>query len=289
MQWKPAHETHAIERVSVTVSFNEAIPSKIWQPLLDAATASLLALGFDSRSDIGLPPAAARGVMSAHIVFGPGGQVTPGLGENSGRVFRTSQGNDGEEIYFQRHLLTYATRGYERWKAFYSRFSDALGESIKDILKYVDISVIKLEYWDRFTFDGPIADASYAELLNADAELLPTFPLTTESLWHSHVGYYAAPPFVGARRLINLNLDAVDLPRRQDDDAPGGEEQQDGQLSRSVGIYSMAQDMLIAPAIPGALPLEINLLDSLHSELKIVIEDVLSAAAAGAISLVVGA
>ena len=233
MAWRPAHETHAIERFNVTLQFNDQVPLKTWQPIVAAVQERFLKEGF-------VAPAAAIGQptgMAAVIMIGQAGLQVPILpqGQHDRLFVLSDEGTPREEARISRQQLALAVNRYNGWEALRARIEGVFDGLITQALQQVALSLVKMEYWDRFIFDGPIEDINYAELLSSKSVHVPSFPFSTKQLWHSHSGY-----FVEERRplrLVNVNLDVADLASATE--VVGGEEPR---LQRSVGIYTMAQD-----------------------------------------------
>ncbi len=286
MQWQPAHEAHAIERVSLTFQFVEAAPSKPWQSVLDAATKDLQAHNFSFMINaLSFPEVLITGAMQGQqpglsIEMSPGGLITQHQ-LVTGRTFRILEGTSvREEIQIHRDRLVHQASVYDGWKSYKSRTLTLLGASLDKLLPLVDLANVKLEYWDRFVFDGDVREVDYSELLRSDSAHLPGFPFGTDRLWHSHVGYFT--PLKGAtRRLTNVNVDVLDLTQI----AGATPQPVLPTLRRSVGIYTMAQDNIEPADSPSNHEGTLSSMDGLHAGLKAVFSDVITATAADRISL----
>jgi hypothetical protein len=151
--------------------------------------------------------------------------------------------------------------------------------SVDLALELVPLQVIKLEYWDRFVFDGPSSEVDYKDLLKPNSRYVSGLPVGMKELWHSHVGLFA-PAGDFQRRLIHLNLDVIDVADVKLPSIGQALEQR-----RSVGIYSMAQDTLdIANGLLDSAPLPTKL-DDMHEALKDVLREVITEQAAKRIGL----
>lgn len=287
MPWLPAHQAHAIERVSVTFQFAEPVPSKAWQALLNRASVDLPVQGFNVSLDemefnfaqapnlVGVPQ------MNAFVI-GPDGLVVPqgqpqtGVG---GKTFRRVSGDSvQEEVSLLRTRFIYATTLYDRWAGCKKRIANVLGLYLSTALNSVDTSLIKLEYWDRFVSEESGSNAVFAQLFRQNSKHVPEFVFDMGELWHNHVGYFVQT-HAAAKRLINVNLDAIDLEER-DAVNPSIRFQR-----RSVGIYTMVQDTVRQDASPSDIDATIVALDGMHAILKDVLADVISEEAARLISL----
>jgi uncharacterized protein (TIGR04255 family) len=269
MRWRPAHEDHAIERVAVTLQFSEAIAQKAWEPLLAAATAEALKKGFLAVGD------------NIQLTLQSRNLVNIGNTPPSGRNFQLNLGSGvQEEIQIHRSQFLFATTKYKRWDGFKSKSLDVLSNSLDSALSIVNLANLKLEYWDRFNFDGPISDVEYKSLLRSDCILLPKFIFQMSELWHSHVGYFAKAK-QAPTCLVNLNADAIDLVNVDPVSGPTSAPVP----VRTVGFYSMAQftfaeGTYVQKSTGLALPL-----DEMHTILKDVFGSVITPEAAQRISL----
>ncbi len=237
MRWSPAHEAHAIERVTATVTFSEPVNSKPFRGLIGSLGEKLLRLGFDSQVATTPNPLPNGGPGIQQFIIGPTG-VMQSHGE--GRVFRFVDGQDlREEVLFYRDRVHYSATRYARWGSFVSRYREVLGHEIEAILPTVPTQTAQLEYWDRFNFDGDPSEVDYSELFSAGSRYLPSFLQEARDLMHSHVGFFV-PSSEGNRFLINVNIDAVDL-------MPMAQDGHQSAPVRSVGIYTFAQERMEAP------------------------------------------
>lgn len=277
MRWTPAHEAHAIERVSMTVSFNEQAASKTWPSLIATLSSKLHELGFSSQiAATGVPPGfLGIGQPLAQIVVGPAG-VTQSFGE--GRTFQIVEGNTlREDIQFFRDRVLYSATRYVGWSGFFSRYRELLGSEVDLLLTSMSPAIVQLEYWDRFNFQGPQNEVAYEELFAPNSRYLPHFARDARDLMHSHVGFFADSP-EGHKRLININVDSVDLMQMTENGQP--------EPKRSVGVYTLAQDRITSDRGRefDAAGLT-STFDQQHTILKDVIGDVINSAMADRISL----
>jgi uncharacterized protein (TIGR04255 family) len=283
MVWHPAHEDHAIERVALTFQFQELVPQKAWTAILRNSTTELPNLGF-SQSIRGIQIVTQ---LSQQI---PSGKAQPIAGisplpEAFGRSFQLiANGRVEAEVILERNFIAYSSTQYSGWAKYKERCLSLISKSLNEAMITVNIQLVKLEYWDRFVYDGPVGDANYLTLLNANSRYLPSFGPTQGNLWHSHVGFFA--PADKAKRLINFNVDVLDLVE------PSFRPKVDaalGQPMRSVGLFSMAQDTFDHSAAPETSEQAISTLDDMHTTLKELLGDVITPEAANRISLNAGA
>lgn len=290
MSWQLAHQDHAIERVSISFQFTEPLPSKLWQAMLASAETDLRESGFVGvPNEPGLmPPLGVQGPPAFEIII-QGGNAVVGLPHGpqatpAGRAFRVTNGSEiTEEVSLSRVQFTYTATVYDRWTRFRGRAEALLGRYIDQALSLVDIGLIKMEYWDRFVFDGPPDSVDYSTLLRANSKHVPCFYISTKELWHSHVGYFMNASSA-QRRLLHINVDVLDLLQRVASDV--GEP---ASPRRSVGVYSMVQDTFGAADTTLGDRAYLSTLDEMHTILKSALLDVITDQVAERISLNAGA
>ena len=283
MRWRLAHENHAIERVAVVFQFAEAIPSKAWSALISAADAEMLKSGFlvspihANHIQFTIPPLAQQGGNVGLMVMG---QEHAGEAFPQNRHFQMARGGEiQEDVTLNRTHFVYQIPVYSRWNPFRDRLMGLLSAHLEAVLPLIALQAIKLEYWDRFVFDGPREQADYSELLRAGSRLVPGLPTDMTELWHSHVGFFA-PKGDYVKRLMHLNIDVMDVPDMNQQTSGQAPE-----MKRSVGIYSMAQDQFDHTTSPANTTSILPKLNDMHKKLKDVLADVLTEDAATKINL----
>lgn len=202
MGWKPAHEAHAIERVRLLVEFSSPLSEKQLTKFTLPITQRFRDFGFDQI-------ARAESTIQ-NIVLAPAGLASPVQQQNqNGWVMqRTDKRQVVEEAGFRDGVFGYMSMEYGRWENLASRFWDLFEGPLAQAIESVDISTIKLEYWDKFIFVGNPADANVNNLLNNIDPAIPAVVTNGASLWHSHIGWFES--FQNSVVLINRNFDVVD-------------------------------------------------------------------------------
>lgn len=211
-------------------------------------------------------PAIQRGLVpSAPAVPHPSGPP-------AGRIFQMiEEGHLREEVSFHRNRISFASGRYDGWVLFLERLADMIGDAQTEVGDLVSTALLRLEYWDRFIFDGPTDQARYSDVLEVGSRYIPGFPNETAELWHSHIGYFLPETALG-RCLINVNVDTADIPDRVvnlDPSVPST-------LKRSVGIYSLAQQSLATTAAASTSAEISAIADELHSTLNKVFAGVIN-------------
>src|ERR1700677_2623844 len=98
MTWSPAHEGHAIERVSASVMFSEAMPSKLWQGMVGRMAAIMRTARFAEQVlSEPTPPQSTPVPIVARFVLSPQG-IQVGAGGGARRYQLIEGGELREEI-----------------------------------------------------------------------------------------------------------------------------------------------------------------------------------------------
>lgn len=283
--WFPAHERHAIERVSITFQFSETLPTKLFQAILGQASTELPISGLDNAADeleanFMSPVVAGQPMMMPQsISVGPNGVVFGGQPlQVAGRTFRSIRDSVvKEEVQIHKNRLVYATSVYDGWANFIPRFRSLSDQFLNKYLASLDIESAKLEYWDRFTFRGDMTAANFADLFRQNSRYVPTFGQDMHELWHSHIGFFSDPGS-SAKRLMNLNVDVIDV--AEVDSETGATHER-----RSVGIYSMARDTFDDTKSLETIQEALSTMDEMHTILKDVLTNAITDQIADRISL----
>lgn len=272
MDWQTAHKDHAIERVALSFSFSEPVPTRPWQSILENVSKASAQAGFDSAplpEEMALAPGAPQIFQIQIGVRGAAGIPTAGPG---GKLFtRTTGENASEQLAVNRSQINYATTRYDGWDAFREHSISTMKDCMGEALPLVPLRSVRLEYWDRFVYHGAVG-ANYAEIFRDGSRHVPRFPFGTEELWHTHIGYFTRASYA-LRRLINVNLDMLDLAQPEIAAASDAAEMV---MRRSAGIYSMAEDQFESEKSPRDIAEAMRAIEEMHSELKAVFSDLVT-------------
>lgn len=280
MPWRPAHETHAIERVSITVQFAEGVPPRLWASIIASTTLEVQALGFNVTVDEAFVGAPNGSGMIPQVFFpqmavnsvGQNVMQTQTLQTPDGRTFQLVENGDVvEQVSVRKTQFNYIAFKYVSWIALKQRMESLLSKALTHILETNFLHLLKVEYWDKFVFEGDPSIGLYAELLRDGSRHMPIFPTSVQELWHCHVGYFASSA-VAHQRLINANVDMLDLAEPPSPDAaPIPSKPQ-----RAAGIYTMVQDVFDqTAAFDGWLPTALAL-DEMHEVTNSVFADIVN-------------
>ena len=197
MVWRAIHEAHAIDRVRVMLQFNEALNDKLLQKAASPVAENYRDLEFETVERAEKPIQTI--VLTQDLT-----PIKPPA--KNGWVLK--RGNVIEEAGFRDLTFGYVSTEYGRWENLKSRFWGIFRAPLAIALESVDLAHIKLEYWDRFVFDGDPATADAQLLLEVVNPLVSPDSISGASLWHSHAGWLEQRD--GNPVLINRHLDAID-------------------------------------------------------------------------------
>jgi uncharacterized protein (TIGR04255 family) len=203
MTWKPIHEAHAIDRVRILLQFTSPLTDKLLARATDSVISGFQQLGFEQ-------VLRAESTIQSLVISVQPGQVVPEVSQNGWLLRRSTSGTLVEEAGFRDGVFGYFSTEYGRWENLEKRFHDVFGAPLKVALDSVDVTSIKLEYWDRFAFEGVPDQADIRDLLVSVDPSIPVASASGSTLWHSHSGWFE--DFDGDKVLINRNIDLVDEP-----------------------------------------------------------------------------
>lgn len=200
MTWRPLHNTHAIERVKITVQFTTTVPAKVARQMSDAV--------FQKRHEHRLTGPTPIQMIDVNLTPGETGQVVNRVDGGWQYTRTSSNGLPLEAIILNQNTLSYETSEYQRWEVFKRRLEKFFDGAVSAASHSMDVETLILEYVDRFIFNGPATSANVADLLNGLEHVIPRQALEGKSLWHFHRGWFEEAQ--GGNILINQNFDAQD-------------------------------------------------------------------------------
>ena len=220
MSWVPAAGVHAIETVAVSFVYAEHVTTK-----------SINKLSSDLRDSYGKfklskPKPIARLNVEVKLPEGadelnaktPASRVqTPEIvgwkfgDDNSGNF-------DGEILTLATDQVQYVSNEYGSWTGLCTRLWFLLSEYLENSTDIAEIKAIKLEYKDRFVFEGPQENANVNEVLNLPGSAFPEGVFKAGLPWHLNRGWFEGND--NGIILLNLNLALGSVSRHDDPDVP---------------------------------------------------------------------
>lgn len=208
-QWHPINENHAIDVMAVLINFAEPIPDLI----LKRAVKSTEEVAF------------SQGLRSRHFYQGGSISFTVNSGQPGsaqavplvqGRTYNSVvEGADpissriAEQVQVTQGFLAYRTWQYVSWNWQLDRIRALLGPALSSVVGSVFVGSVRLEYLDRFYFDGSGEQASPDRVLKRDSPYVAPHVFSRQDLWHSHTGAFL-PDDGRVKRLEQVHIDAVD-------------------------------------------------------------------------------
>jgi len=220
VQFDPILPTHAIERCAVTITFNEALPEKLFQLTLTKHEERISKSGLSKKTTPNV----------GFVIDVATGNVTRGDVSMAPRTFSTP--DDSTQLTLFPNAIVFVTTAYLRWKPFLEHFLAVSTDVLGDFTESLTAKTVKVEVWDRFLWDDSWKSLDYASLFREECPYIVKFSLKPEKEWHSHAGWFE---YGGnkERRLVNINVDVVEVVSNRD-----------GQKHPSVVIYTFMQDEL---------------------------------------------
>lgn len=197
-QFEPLRRAHAIDRCAVTLTFEPAVPDKLFRFVLREYA--------ESAQKSGLIPQSA--VPSFEVDMDT--RTVRPIADAMPNSFRTG---DGGQISITPSTITVLTTRYVRWEHFRRSFVNFITPIGSSFLNAVSISRLKLEYWDRFNWTGTWKDFDPFQLIENRAFVVAS--AVGHVGWHTHSGWFESPEGDG-QRLVNVNINAVSRTRTGD-------------------------------------------------------------------------
>jgi len=254
--FEPVFPAHAIEHCAIAVIFDQELPQKGFQNVLDRAAPAFRDAGYEQ-----IAPTAtiqfdvATGRVGPMTGLPPTNYLSPDRSTN----FLVAPNS----IYTQ-------TGRYVRWQPFIGQVEDLVIPLIVEYNKLVSITGIQLQYLDRFYWTGSWDTFKWQNLVQEKSGLV--VPVAGEFVreWHCHSGWFELPPANPLRRLVNVNIDVVEAIRPGDEAGP----------RPSVGILTLMRDHIVPAVGPPKIGMEPDIilptLEKLHRDLKNMLSRVIS-------------
>ena len=176
--WVPASESHAIEHVAVTFLFSEELPLKFVKSASIYADDLIVSGTFSNKEEI----------HESNIeIKGP--ETNAQSSEIVGFSYSKKDSNE-EAVRFQKGFAYFSASKYGTWKAFSQDAYRTIGPFVSKALDLTEMSSIKLEYVDRFVFEGEPSAANFSDVIKIDGLGLPAEAISNGMPWHDRKGWF---------------------------------------------------------------------------------------------------
>ncbi len=209
-QWRPLHEDNAIDVMAVAISFAEPLPDLLFKKVLELTEPLAFAAGLRSRHlTKGVPIAVSAGTQGFQLAASSiGGRIYNSVEQNvaPGEMPPTKV---IEQLQVEQAAIYYRSWKYIPWTHQLSRLVPLFGPTLATLNGVVAVSSLRLEYLDRFIFDGPSTEANPAKLVKRPNVYVAEHIFSASDLWHCHTGSYFAGT-ASHKQLRQISLDALD-------------------------------------------------------------------------------
>jgi|GEM_PF-2115306 len=206
--WRMFHEANAIEAMGVSIRFAEPTGTLLSKKILTALESSTNKAGLIDK----------RPIQGFQVNLSNPGEVKPVSG--SAMIFQKTsleKDRDGQvqsvltnQAEVQPAHLTYNTWRYKDWDAERKLVMGLLLPGVQLACQGVALGAIRVEYLDRFYFDGEPLDASARDILRSESGLVAPHVFDAPDLWHSHTGKFSDISN-DRRKLLQVHADFQDL------------------------------------------------------------------------------
>jgi hypothetical protein len=273
--WQPLHQNHAIDVMAAVATFAQPIPQVALRRVLRVAEDAAFAAGLRSRH-------ATQGMQ---FIVAPQGVALPAGGPQGFMFNAVFEDDDGmpipgrvaEQLQVDVNSIVYRTWRYVSWSWQVERMQSLMLPALTLAHDVASFATVRLEYLDRFWFDGEPEDAATSKLLRVACPQLAPHIFEERDLWHVHTGAFVRPDPV--KRLQQVLVDAINAPE------PG---QTAGPMKRWVHITTAFEDrfpteLVDDPRERASFPFDV--LDDMHSGLKDLLASIITSTFAARIYL----
>jgi hypothetical protein len=206
--WKMLHEANAIEAMAISVRFSEPVGAVLAKRMLRDFEDTTVVEGLSDRTPLQgfqvnvANPTDVKPIVGTAMLF---------------RKFSLERNHEGTvEKQLTNQVEMQPTHvNYQTWR--YGRWSDELGIALRLLVAPLSratqgsaIGSVRVEYLDRFYFDGEASAASVDGVLKSQSGWLAPHVFQAPDLWHSHTGKFESVSD-DSRRLKLVNVDYQDL------------------------------------------------------------------------------
>jgi uncharacterized protein (TIGR04255 family) len=206
MPFVPAHEAHAIDKASATISLGgPSVQSDDWLKIL-LTTAEL----GKSRKFTHFTEGVGATFSVVHTDPAGGWPIEARTQMHSvGAGFRrqSADGRSLVEFLVNRNEVRIDLFAYVRWTGFRALILDIAQTILPTFPSQSVVGQIKLEYWDRFV--DADEQGKWADVFRSDGRLAP-WTTASNQHWHSYMGWFDVT--AARKRLVNLHIDTADEP-----------------------------------------------------------------------------
>jgi hypothetical protein len=207
--WKMINAENAIEAMAVTVRFAEPVSSVLLKRVIRDLERTTTAAGLINRQAVqgfqvdiqGPAGTAIRQIPMSGMIF----QRTS-LTRVEGTVIQQL----AQQVDIQPTHIVISTWRYRRWSVERDAIIELLKGAFDTIAEAVALSAFRIEFLDRFYFEGDPGSSVLGDLLNRDSGFIAPHVFEAPNLWHSHTGRFEDVSAT-SRKLLQINADAQEL------------------------------------------------------------------------------
>jgi uncharacterized protein (TIGR04255 family) len=219
--WQPIHENHAIDVMAAVVTFGQPLPDRLLRRALQVSEEVAFEAGLKSRHSL----------LAQQFVFSGGSQsgIMPAMGGVRGQIFNAQldspdgqplPGRIAEQLQVDQSSIIYRTWRYVSWSWQSERMRALIMPALSIVQDVVAISGQRLEYLDRFRFEGEPSSVEFSSLFRERSGLIAEHGFRRSDLWHSYTGFFDPSPEGTTKHLFQINIDILDEDSGPMPDAP---------------------------------------------------------------------
>jgi len=208
--WVPLNDNHAIDNLVVAIKFPSPIPSLLFKKTLALVQTAAFDNGLRSRHSLApMQMVEITGGQASTVTQVPQGQMFNSVAPATDEQPVPNQVI--EQIICANNTISYRTWQYVSWEWQIKRMELLLLPVLELLSDTMSFGSIRVEYLDKFRFQGDIMLSKTDLLLNSKSKWLPSHIFERTGQWHCHTGCFLPTP-ASDRRLLQIFIDSVDQP-----------------------------------------------------------------------------
>jgi len=210
--WRPVHDRNSIAMLAVVVRFTGELTDIASKKVFESAENAARQFGLNREEEI----------HSVGFDANAGKLIKPNIG---GYVFSSEEGIvsiPGLKIDFVNQLqvdkssLMFRTTHFESWKTVADCIEPLFSPIIGITSNIINVAQIRLEYLDKFFYNGDENEAKTDELIKRDSHYVSPHIFENRKKWHCHVGFASAREKYSGESVTQINMDASLLKSRSE-------------------------------------------------------------------------
>ena len=196
--------------MAIVVAFSQPVPEKLLRKAVRSTQDAADTLGLRARGPSGFGFQITVGPQQpmGAVPINGGGQTFSSFVENESPE---DPAKLSEQLQIDQMSIVYRTWRYISWEWQKARIDKLISPALDVILPACSPTMVRMEYLDRFYFNGVPSGARVSELLKTDCPYAAPGVIGKPSLWHTYSGVFTEET-PSKKRLQQVHIDVLDHP-----------------------------------------------------------------------------